>query len=159
MRIRSAVSSDVAVIASLIRELADYERAAEMAKATHEQIHETFFGRDPRAFCDLVETEEGLVAGLAVWFINYSTWTGSHGVYLEDIFVRPEFRGRGYGRALLVRLARECVANGYPRVQWAVLDWNTPAVDFYRSLGAEALDEWTVFRLSGDALQTLASSQ
>jgi GNAT superfamily N-acetyltransferase len=159
MRIRSAEPSDVAVIAALIRELAAHERSAEMAKATHEQLHETFFGPEPRAFCDLVETDEGVVAGLAVWFLDYSTWTGSHGVYLEDLFVRPDYRGCGYGRALLVRLARECVAKGYPRFQWWVLDWNEPAIDFYRSLGAEALGEWTVFRLSGDALEQLASSE
>jgi GNAT superfamily N-acetyltransferase len=159
MRIRNAELSDVALIGSLIRELADYERAAAMAKATVEQLRETFFGPEPRAFCDLVESEEGEVAGLAVWFVNYSTWTGSHGVYIEDIFVRPQYRGRGYGRALFARLARECVTKGYPRVQWAVLDWNAPAIDFYRSLGAEALDEWTIYRLSGDALVQLATSE
>jgi GNAT superfamily N-acetyltransferase len=159
MRIRSAQSGDVATIAALIRELAEYERAAEMAKATDEQLLETFFGPDPRAFCDLVETDEGDIAGMAVWFVNFSTWTGSHGVYLEDLFVRPEYRGRGWGRALLSHLARECVAKGYPRMQWWVLDWNTPSINFYRSIGAEALDEWTVFRLSGDALEHLASSE
>lgn len=159
MRIRSAESNDVAVIAALIRELAEYERAAEMAKATPDQLHETFFGPEPRAFCDLVETDEGVVAGLAVWFLNFSTWTGSHGVYVEDLFVRPEYRGRGYGRALLARLSRECVEKGYPRLQWWVLDWNEPSIGFYRSLGAEVLDEWTVFRLSGDALEKLASSE
>lgn len=158
MRIRSAESSDVAVIAALIRELAEYENAAELAKATLEQLQETFFGPEPRAFCDLVETDEGNIAGFAVWFLNYSTWTGSHGVYLEDVFVRPEYRGRGYGRALLVHLAKECVAKGYPRFQWWVLDWNTPAIGFYRSLGAEPQDEWTVYRLSGEALEELAAS-
>jgi ribosomal protein S18 acetylase RimI-like enzyme len=99
------------------------------------------------------------VAGLAVWFLNYSTWTGSHGVYLEDLFVRPEYRSRGYGRALLVHLSRECVDKGYSRFQWSVLDWNTSAIDFYQSLGAEALSEWTVFRLSGDALERVAATE
>jgi GNAT superfamily N-acetyltransferase len=156
MRIRRAESSDVAVMGSLIRELAEYERAAEMATATSEQLLATFFGPEPLVFCDLVETDDGAVAGMAVWFLNYSTWTGSHGVYLEDIFVRPEYRRRGYGRALLAHLARECVAKGYPRLQWWVLDWNAPSIDFYRSLGAVAMDEWTVFRLSGEALERVA---
>ncbi len=157
VRIRRAVPGDIAVMAELIRELADYEKSAEMANATEEQLRESFFGADPRVFCDLVETDEKVVAGLAVWFLNYSTWTGSHGVYLEDLFVRPELRGRGFGRALLVRLAKECVTKGYARLQWSVLDWNVPAIDFYESLGAEALGEWTVFRLSGEPLDRLAT--
>jgi GNAT superfamily N-acetyltransferase len=93
-----------------------------------------------------------------VWFLNYSTWSGHYGIYLEDLFVRPAYRGRGYGRSLLATLARECVAQGYTRLQWSVLDWNTPALDFYKSLGAEAMDEWTVYRLSGSALCDLAGA-
>ena len=94
---------------------------------------------------------------MALWFLNYSTWTGTHGIYLEDLFVRPAHRGRGYGKALLINLARECVRQGYARLQWSVLDWNTPSIEFYRSLGAEAQDEWTVYRLSGAALAAAAS--
>lgn len=142
----------------MIRELARYERLPDEAKATDEQLHAAFFGEHPTVFCELVETEEGDVAGFAVWFLNYSTWTGTNGIYLEDLFVRPPFRGRGYGRALLVRLAQECVDRGYERFQWSVLDWNTPSIDFYRSLGAEALDEWTVYRVTGDALARLAAT-
>lgn len=156
MRVREASTGDVAAIGALIRELASYERAAESAAATDEQIRASLFGDSPRVFCDLVETDDGDVAGFAVWFLNYSTWTGTHGIYLEDLFVRPEYRGRGYGTALLRRLARECLERGYHRLQWSVLDWNTPSIDFYSSLGAEAMHEWTVFRLSGEALRGLA---
>jgi GNAT superfamily N-acetyltransferase len=121
-------------------------------------LRESFFGSDPRVFCELLEADEDDVVGFAVWFLNYSTWTGHYGVYLEDLFVRPEHRGRGFGKALLARLASECVTKGYTRLQWSALDWNTPALDFYKSLGAEAMDEWTVYRLSGEALKHLASS-
>ncbi len=156
MRIRSAQPRDVTTIAQLIRELAAYERSAESARASEEQLLAGFFGPSPRVFCDLAESDDGEVVGFAVWFLNYSTWTGTHGLYLEDLFVRPEHRGRGYGRGLLAHLARECVAQGYRRLQWWVLDWNAPSIEFYRSLGAEAMEEWTVFRLSGDALESLA---
>lgn len=139
-----------------IRDLAHYERALEMAQATTEQLRQSFFGESPQVYCDFVETEEGEAAGFAVWFLNYSTWTGTHGIYLEDLFVRPEHRGLGYGKALLAHLARECVTHGYARLQWSVLDWNTPSIDFYTSLGAEAQDEWTVFRLSTPALERVA---
>jgi GNAT superfamily N-acetyltransferase len=158
VRIRRAVSEDVETIHQLIRDLALYERALERAQATTEQLHEAFFSDNPKVFCDVVESDEGEIAGFAVWFLNYSTWTGTHGIFLEDLFVKPEFRGRGYGKALLVHLAKESIANGYHRLRWSVLDWNRPSIDFYRSLGAEALDEWTDFRLTGDALAKLADS-
>jgi GNAT superfamily N-acetyltransferase len=159
MRIRRAVSEDVTTIHQLIRDLALYERALEMARATPEQLHESFFSDFPNVYCDLVETDEKEIAGFAVWFLNYSTWTGTHGIFLEDLFIKPEFRGRGYGKALLVRLAQDCVTNGYHRLKWSVLDWNEPSIDFYRSLGAEGMDEWTEFRLTGEALSKLAASQ
>jgi GNAT superfamily N-acetyltransferase len=142
----------------LIRELAIYERAENEVRITAEEIDQSFFRSDSRVFCELVEDDEGSVVGFAVWFLNYSTWTGHYGVYLEDLFVRPESRGRGFGKALLARLASECVTNGYTRLQWSALDWNTPAIDFYTSLGADAMSEWTTYRLSGASLQQLASS-
>lgn len=129
-----------------------------MAQATREQLQESFFSSVPNVFCDLVETDQGEVVGFAVWFLNYSTWTGTHGIFLEDLFVKPEFRGCGYGKALVVHLAKECVAKGYHRLKWTVLDWNQPSIDFYRSLGAETLDEWTEFRLTSEALHRLAVS-
>ena len=158
MKIRRAEGADLDVIAQFIRELAHYERSLELAQATTEQLRASFFGPSPQVYCDLVETDDGAAAGFAVWFLNYSTWTGTHGIYLEDLFVRPEFRGRGYGKALLVHLAQECVRRGYARLQWSVLDWNTPSIDFYRSLDAEAQDEWTVYRLSSSALHAVAGA-
>ncbi len=158
MNIRRAEPTDIDVIDQLIRGLATYERAEGEVAITRDEIEQSFFGPDPRVFCDLVECDEGSVAGFAVWFLNYSTWTGHYGVYLEDLFVRPEFRGRGYGKSLLAVLAKECVANGYTRLQWSALDWNTPAINFYTSLGAEAMSEWTVYRLAGTALVELATS-
>ncbi len=157
MRIRRAVEADLATLESFILDLARYERAHEMAQATTEQLRQSFFGDSPQVHCDLVETDEGEVAGFAVWFLNYSTWTGTHGIYLEDIFVAPQYRGRGFGAALLGQLARECVDHGYARLQWSVLDWNTPSIDFYQALGAEAQDEWTVYRLSGQTLARVAA--
>ena len=157
MRIRRAVEPDLEVIATLIRDLARYERASEMAQATTQQLRESLFGAAPQVFCELVEDDEGDVAGFAVWFLNYSTWTGTHGVYLEDLFVHPAARGRGYGKALLVYLAQICVRRGYARLQWSVLDWNTPSIEFYESLGARPQNEWTVYRLSGAALEAVAS--
>ena len=155
MIIRPAVIEDAEEILALIYELALYEKAPEEAKATREQIIETFFSADPKVFCEIVEID-GVIAGCAIWFLNYSTWQGKHGIYLEDLFVRPQYRGKGYGKALLKHLASICEERGYGRFQWWVLDWNTPAIDFYNSLGAVAMDEWTVYRVSEDALTQLA---
>jgi GNAT superfamily N-acetyltransferase len=141
--------------------LADYERAPDAVEASEADLIATLFTEEPRVFCDLVEVDDHgtpRVVGMALWFLNYSTWQGKHGIYLEDLFVRPEFRGRGFGKELLVHLARICMDQGYGRLQWWVLDWNTPAIDFYKSIGAEAMDEWTVFRVSGKALADLADS-
>jgi GNAT superfamily N-acetyltransferase len=155
MTIRPAALNDVDEILALIYELALYEKAPEEAKATRVQIIESFFSSDPKVFCEIVEVD-GAVAGFAIWFLNYSTWQGKHGIYLEDLFVRPQYRGKGLGKALLKHLAAICEERGYGRFQWWVLDWNQPAIDFYRSLGAVAMDEWTVFRVSEQALTQLA---
>src|ERR1035438_2864965 len=158
MRIRRAMADDLLTMHQLIRDLALYERALEMARATPEQLRESFFSDAPNVFCDLVETDQQEVAGFAVWLVHSPTWTGTNGIFLEDLFIKPEFRGRGYGTALLVHLAQECVTKGYHRLKWSVLDWNQPSIDFYRSLGADALDEWTEFRLTDEALAELAAS-
>jgi GNAT superfamily N-acetyltransferase len=157
MKIRRAGIDDVAEILALIYELALYEKAPDEAKATREQIIESFFSHDPKVFCEIVEVD-GAVAGFAIWFLNYSTWQGKHGIYLEDLFIRPQYRGKGYGKALLKHLAQICEDRGYGRFQWWVLDWNEPAIEFYKSLGAIAMDEWTVYRVSGQSLTQLAQS-
>ena len=156
MNIRSATPDDVPEILAHIRELADYERALDEVEATEGSLHSTLFAKEPKVFCEILEDGEE-VAGIAIWFLNYSTWQGKHGIYLEDLHVRPKFRGRGYGKALLVHLAKKCVDNGWGRFQWNVLDWNQPSIDFYISQGAFALDEWTGFRVTGDALVKLAA--
>ncbi|AEW96465.1 MULTISPECIES: GNAT family N-acetyltransferase [Streptomycetaceae] len=157
--IRPATEDDVPAIHAMIRELAEYERALEQARATPEQLREALFGAEPAVFALIAEEEpEGVAAGFALWFRNFSTWTGTHGVHLEDLYVRPAARGRGHGKALLAELARICVARGYDRFEWAVLDWNEPSIDFYRSVGAVPMDEWTVQRLTGEPLRTLAAS-
>ena len=154
--IRPARPGDVAAIHRLVRELADYERSAEQVVATADDLQHALFGERPAVFAH-VATHDGAVAGFALWFLNFSTWTGRHGIYLEDLYVTPELRGHGYGKALLAELARICVERGYARFEWAVLDWNTPAIGFYRALGAAAMDEWTVQRLAGPALDAVAS--
>lgn len=141
----------------MIRELAEYEKSLEEARASEEQLHEALFGERPAAFAHLAETVDGEIAGFSLWFLNFSTWRGVHGVYLEDLYVRPGLRGGGYGKALLAELARICVERGYERLEWSVLNWNTPSIDFYRALGAEPQDEWTVYRLTDEALTKLGS--
>ena len=155
MSIRPATINDTDAILAMIYELALYEKAPDEAKATREQIIASFFSNDPKVFCEIVEVD-GLIAGFAIWFLNYSTWQGKHGIYLEDLFIRPQYRGKGFGKALLKHLAAICEDRGYGRFQWWVLDWNKPAIDFYKSLGAVAMDEWTVFRVSDEALIQLA---
>ena len=157
MKIRSARIDEVDTIAALIKKLALYEKAPELALATDAQLEAALFSENPAVFCDFVEVENGEIAGFAIWFLNYSTWTGTHGIYLEDLFVLPQYRGLGYGKALLIHLARLCVQRGYHRFQWWVLNWNAPSIDFYKGLGAVAMDEWTTMRVEGDALSALAT--
>jgi GNAT superfamily N-acetyltransferase len=153
--IRPARPGDVAAIHRLVRQLADYEKSLDDVAATAGDLRRSLFGAHPAVFAHVAE-HDGAVAGFALWFLNYSTWTGRHGIYLEDLYVTPELRGHGYGRALLAELARICVDRGYARLEWSVLDWNTPAIGFYASLGAAAMDEWTVRRLAGPPLLALA---
>jgi GNAT superfamily N-acetyltransferase len=153
--IRRARPDEAGLILSLVRELADYEKLLHEVEATEADIAAALFGDNPRLFCDIAEWD-GDVAGFAVWFINFSTFSGRAGIYLEDLFVRPARRGKGIGKALLSHLAKECVANGWSRLQWAVLDWNTPLIEFYKSLGAVLVDEWTICRVGGPALTALA---
>jgi GNAT superfamily N-acetyltransferase len=156
-QIRAATVADVPVIVRLIHELAEYERAPEQVVATEPQLREVLFGANPAAEVLLaLENEEPV--GFAVYFFNFSTWLGRPGLYLEDLFVRPELRGRGYGRALLTRLAAIAHERGCGRMEWAVLDWNEPAIGFYKKLGARPMDEWTVFRLDSTGIEQLARS-
>jgi GNAT superfamily N-acetyltransferase len=151
--IRKATRADVPVILDFIRALAIYEREPD----AEEGLLRDGFGPNPFYFCMIAE-HEGAPAGFALYFFNYSTWMGRPGLYLEDLFVHPEFRGLGIGKALLQRVAAIAVENNCPRLHWEVLDWNTPAIDFYRAMGAEFLDEWRNVRVSGDALARLAEA-
>jgi GNAT superfamily N-acetyltransferase len=155
--IRPIEPSDVPAVVGLVHELAEYERAADECTLTQDQLYSVLFGDGPALFAH-VAVLSGEVVGCALWFLNFSTWRGAHGIYLEDLFVKPEHRSRGLGRGLLIELARECKQRGYARLEWAVLDWNEPAIGFYTSLGAEAQEEWTIFRLSDDALTSLAET-
>jgi GNAT superfamily N-acetyltransferase len=156
LAIRAAQPADSALIFALVRELADYEKLSHQVDATREMIAAALFNDPPRLYCDIAEWD-GQPAGFAVWFLNFSTFRGRHGVYLEDLFVRPAYRGRGSGKALWKRLARRCVDEGWARFEWAVLDWNAPSIAFYRSIGAQMMDEWKICRLSGDALGRFAA--
>ncbi len=158
MRIRRANRSDAENILMMIKELAEYEQAPDQVEATTKHLDETLFSERPNVFCDLVEVD-GNVVGMAIWFLNYSTWQGRHGIYVEDLYVREVARGKGFGTALLSHLASICLQEGYGRLQWWVLDWNEPAIEFYRNIGAQAMDEWTVFRVSDEALKSLAERQ
>lgn len=154
--IRPATPADVPVVLALIRELAQFERSLPEVVATEDLLRESLFAPTPMVFAHLAE-DRGEVVGFAVWFVNFSTWVGRHGIYLDDLYVRPAARGRGIGRRLLATLAAICVERGYDRLDWWVLDWNADAIRFYRSIGAVAMDEWTVQRLSGDALRAMAT--
>jgi GNAT superfamily N-acetyltransferase len=153
--IRPAVSSDAPLIVALIGELAAYERLAHEAVATVAGIEAALFGASPKAFCDIAELE-GEAVGLALWFYNFSTFVGRHGLYLEDVYVRPKARGQGAGKALLAHLARRCVEEKLGRMEWAVLDWNAPAIALYDALGSVSMDDWRIRRLTGEALARLA---
>lgn len=155
-RIRPATAADVPDMVRLVHDLAAYERAPEQCVLTDEMLHERLFGGQPALYAHVAEVD-GAVVGTAIWFLNFSTWDGVHGIHLEDLYVDPAQRGSGLGKALLTELARVCVERGYSRLQWQVLDWNTPSIEFYRSLGAVDLEDWRTYRLSGEALQAVGS--
>jgi GNAT superfamily N-acetyltransferase len=181
--VREATPEDVAQMHQMINELAEYEKAPEEVIATEHDLMKALFGRDssspefdqhdsistsgsantphgqPAVYAFVIEdpNDSDQLAGMAIWFLNYSTWDGTHGVYLEDLYVRPQYRGQGMGKALMKRLAQVCIDNDYSRFQWWVLDWNQPAIEVYRAMGAKAMDEWTVYRVSGQELKDLAS--
>jgi GNAT superfamily N-acetyltransferase len=154
--IRPATPHDVPTIVQLVKDLAAYEREPDAVKLTEEGLHTVLFGETAAVFAHVAEDEAG-IQGFALWFLNFSTWEGVHGIYLEDLYVRPEARGQGLGRALLRTLAELAVERGYARVEWAVLDWNESSIAFYRSLGARPQEEWSTFRLTGDALVALGT--
>jgi GNAT superfamily N-acetyltransferase len=157
VEIRSARPADAALIHGFVRALAEYEKLLHEVDATEADLAGHLFGANPKLFCDIAEVD-GAPVGLAIWFYNYSTFRGRHGIYLEDLFVVPEARGRGAGKALLRRLAQRCVEERLARLEWAVLDWNAPSIAFYDSLGATAQTDWIVRRLTGAPLEALAAS-
>jgi GNAT superfamily N-acetyltransferase len=155
LNIRPARPGEAGLAFQFVRELAEYEKLIHEVEASEAMIDAALFGPEPRIFCDFAEWDDQPV-GFALWFLNFSTFSGRSGIYLEDLFVRPAFRGKGIGKALMVHLAKRCVAQGWARLQWSVLDWNAPSIEFYKSLGGVMMDEWTVVRVSGDALTRLA---
>jgi len=154
--IRPARPADATLVFALVCELADYENLQSEVIATPETLAAALFAPQPRLFCDIAEWN-GEPAGFSVWFLNFSTFRGRHGLYVEDLFVRPALRGNGIGKALMARLAKLCVEQGLARFEWAVLDWNAPGIAFYRSIGATVMDDWRICRLTGKALQAFAS--
>jgi GNAT superfamily N-acetyltransferase len=157
-RTRPAEPGDVPVLLQLVRELAAYEREPDAVEATEAMLAAALFGPAPVASCSVALGLDGEVVGFALWYVTFSTWRGRPGLWLEDLFVRPSARGTGLGKALLQQLARTCVERGYGRFEWWVLDWNAAAIGFYRSLGAVPQDEWTTFRVDGEALRALAGA-
>ncbi|MBK6763538.1 MAG: GNAT family N-acetyltransferase [Micrococcales bacterium] len=156
MRVRPTIPADVPSLLRFIGELAEYEREPDAVRTTAAQLQEVLFAETPHVFAHVVEIDDEVV-GMAIWFLNFSTWEGTHGVYLEDLYVTPQARGHGAGRALLQTLATLCVDRGYARLELSVLDWNLPAIGFYRTLGAVGMDDWTVQRIDADALTALAT--
>jgi len=156
--IRAAVAPDVPTLLELVKELAAYEKEPDAVLATEKDLHDALFGPDPSAGCHVAEVD-GAVVGFALWYRTFSTWQGKPGLWLEDLYVRPEARGTGLGKALLVELARTAVQRGWTRFEWWVLDWNVDAQGFYRSLGARPEDDWTVWRVDGEALPALATEK
>jgi GNAT superfamily N-acetyltransferase len=156
--VRPVRPDDVPAVVALVEELADYEKALHEVRLTEEQLTDVLFGPSPALFGHVAEVD-GQVAGIALWFLNFSTWRGTHGIYLEDLYVQPQHRGSGLGRELLRTLAAVCVERRYSRLEWSVLDWNTPSIDFYKAAGAVPMDEWTVFRLTDEALDRFAEDR
>jgi GNAT superfamily N-acetyltransferase len=163
MTVRPVRPDDVPAVVALVRELADYEKALHEVRLTEDQLTDRLFGDSPALFGHVAIAEDGVhpgeVVGIALWFLNFSTWRGTHGIYLEDLYVSPGHRGTGLGRELLRTLAALCVERGYSRLEWSVLDWNTPSIEFYKAAGAVPMDEWTVFRLTDDALTDFAQDR
>ena len=162
MTVRPIRPDDVPAVVGLVRELADYEKALHEARLTEEQLTAALFGDSPAVFGHVAVADDdgvapGEVVGVALWFLNFSTWRGTHGIYLEDLYVQPRHRGAGLGKELLRTLAEVCVERGYSRLEWVVLDWNTPSIEFYKAAGAVPMDEWTTFRLTDDALTDFAA--
>jgi GNAT superfamily N-acetyltransferase len=157
--VRPVRPDDVPTVLRLVRELAAYEQAEHEALMTAEQLSAALFGPSPALFGHVALAGDGEIAGFALWFLNFSTWRGTHGVHLEDLYVSPDHRGTGLGRELLRTLAEECVDRRFSRLEWSVLDWNAPSIEFYRAAGAVPMDEWTVFRLTGDALTRFAAAR
>ena len=158
MSVRPIRADDVPAVVGLVRELAEYEKAPDEARMTEDQLSAALFGEAPALFGHVAEVG-GQVVGTAVWFLTFSTWRGTFGIHLEDLYVQPQHRGSGFGRELLRTLADLCVQRGYSRLEWSVLDWNTPSIEFYEAAGAVPMDEWTVFRLTDDALTAFAAAR